>query len=465
MELRQVLDQRPTVTPQLILATRLLGLSSPELEQAITRELAENPVLELVETRRCPACGRAMVNDSCPRCRRAVLGPEGQEPSRLTTPVGDAPYSGYDASDEGDDLSWLASTTTLSDHLLRQVRLSLPECDWLIAVCLVESLDDHGFLDCDLDDLASSLGVERARVDGVVSAFQELDPVGIAATDARECLLIQLDHLDRQGVEQPLARALVRDHWETLGRRSSAEIAEAVGTTEEQALVALQFIKSNLNPFPAHAYWADVRSLPPQSEAAYPRPDVIISADVSSERFEIELPEADEYRLRISASVLKALESPDAISDAGRGWDWWTAYHVRARLFIKSVEQRWRTLRCLMDHLVEAQRDFLIHGERHLKPLTRAQLAEIMGVHESTVSRAVTGKYVQLPSGRVVPLSRLFDRSAPVKELIKELVAQEGEPLSDREIAERLAEQGYRIARRTVAKYRNALSILPSTLR
>jgi RNA polymerase sigma-54 factor len=114
---------------------------------------------------------------------------------------------------------------------------------------------------------------------------------------------------------------------------------------------------------------------------------------------------------------------------------------------------------------VAYQQDFMTRGDRYLKPLTRAQLADALGVHESTVSRAVAGKIVQLPNGRLIPLARFFDRAAPIKEAIKELIAQEDEPLSDRAIAEKLAQQGYRVARRTVTKYRNALNILPSSLR
>jgi RNA polymerase sigma-54 factor len=132
---------------------------------------------------------------------------------------------------------------------------------------------------------------------------------------------------------------------------------------------------------------------------------------------------------------------------------------------VKSIEQRWETLYDLMCCLVDYQRDFLIHGEQSLKPLTRARVAEIMGVHESTVSRAVAGKYVQLPSGQLVSLDTFFDDTAPIKRAIRELIDQEEGALSDRAIAERLAERDYNISRRTVAKYRNAMGILPSALR
>jgi RNA polymerase sigma-54 factor len=472
MELSQVLEQRLTATPQLIMANTLLQLSATELERAIAQELAENPTLELVEVQRCPRCGRAMPDGYCPSCGRRELSAETDDLAYQEYGTGSALFAEYGVAGQGDDerdddIARLASNTALADHLLHQVRMSLLHQDWPIAAWLVENLDGHGFLNCDLDEAASLCKADRTRVESVVSAIQQLDPVGIAARDARECLLIQLEHLAREGVEQPLARALVEEHWEALSGRSFAEIARAERTTVDEVRAALQFIKENLNPFPAHAHWADLHESPPEKEAIYPNPDIIIGKRSDGEGYEIELPMAQVYRLRISASHLEVMESLRAskIASAEQGWEQWEAFYTRARLFIKSVEQRWRTLYQLARHLVNYQRDFLACGSRYLKPLTRAQLAKMMGVHESTVSRAVAGKYAQLPTGRVIPLARFFDSSAAIKEIIKELIAQESKPLSDREIAAELARRGYHIARRTVTKYRNAMNVLPSSLR
>jgi len=267
MELSQVLEQRLTVTPQLIMANMLLQLSSTELERAIAEELAENPVLELVEVRCCPRCGLAMSDGCCPSCSRSGLYTEKEGPAYREYSADSESFSEYNVTYEDDGISRLASNTTLSDHLLHQARLSLPPQDLPIAACLVESLDDHGFLCCELDEVASLFGVDRTRVENVVSAIQELDPVGVAAKDARECLLIQLEHLCREGIEQPLAKALISDHWEALGKQSFAKIAKAMGTTAGEVQAALQFIKNNLNPFPAHAYWVDLHESPPQRAA------------------------------------------------------------------------------------------------------------------------------------------------------------------------------------------------------
>jgi RNA polymerase sigma-54 factor len=473
MELGPLLEQRLTATPQLILANTLLRLSSTELEQAIAQELAENPALELIEVQRCPGCGRAMPDGYCSSCGGRGLGAEKEDIAYSEYNLGGTSSSSeYDANDQvgderDDGISRLTSSTALADHLLSQVRLSLPPQDWPIAAWLVESLDDHGFLSCDPGEAASLCGVDRVHVESVISAVQQLDPVGVAARDARECLLVQLAHLARERIEQPLAKVLVEEHWEALSRRSFAEIARAERTTVDEVKAALQFIKDNLNPFPAHAHWADLHESPPEKEAIYPNPDIIISERSDGEGYEIELPMAQVYRLRVSASHLEAMEALRAnrASSTERNWEQWEAFYARARLFIKSVEQRWRTLYRLARHLVDYQRDFLAHGDRCLKPFTRAQLADVLGVHESTVSRAVAGKYAQLPTGRVIPLAKFFDSSAAIKEIIRELIAQESKPLSDKEIAEELVRQGHRVARRTVTKYRNALNILPSSLR
>lgn len=479
MKLRQTLQQKPTVTPQLVLANRLLQFSSVELEQAVAQEVAENPALQLVDVQRCPRCGLALSDGYCPSCEQQHLRREEDWSARQEYDPDNASYSAYSAGSEGyDPISRLASNITLSDHLLRQLRINLPPDDMPIAACLVDSLDDRGFLRCDLDDVASVLDVTRARVERIVSTVQQLEPVGIAARDARESLLIQLRHLGREGIERPrlvgdevpgLAEALIRDHWDALGRRALSNVAEAAGVSVSDVRAALRFIRDNLNPFPAHAHWASLHDSPPERTATCPRPDVIITEapGASAQEYEIELPRARAFRLRVRASYLGATGEAGGLGSPSddEGWEQWEKFRGRARLFVKSIEQRWQTLHQLARCLIECQRDFLAHGDKHLKPLTRSEVADIMDVHESTVSRAVADKYAQLPSGRLVPLAKFFDDSAAIKEIIKELVAQEDAPLTDREIAETLSQRGYSVARRTVTKYRNALNILPSPLR
>jgi len=457
MELTQALDQRLTVSPQLILANKLLQYSSAELDQAISQELARNPALELDESRLCPRCKRPL-----PRCRCR----KGERPLRRHE-RGDEAWSAPPPDiEEVAARPLLSPAPSLADHLLQQARLHLPPHDLTIAVYLIDSLDERGFLCADLDELALEMSVESGRVEQIVALLQTLDPPGIAARDARECLLLQLQDLDRRGRGHSLAQAIVRDHWEALGRYALAEIARATGCSSGDVQAAIQFIRDNLCPFPAYTSWGDQHHTPVEPTAAPPEPDVIIYARGSGAQtlYEIELPEQEAYPLRISPTCAEAVKEMRALP-AGESWEEWQSLCMQARLFIKSLEQRWQTLHRIVRFLVDYQRPFLRYGQRRMRPLTRAALAAALGLHESTVSRAVAGKYVQLPDGCIVPLACFFDRAAPVREAIKELVAQEEKPLSDREIAARLKDQGFVVSRRTVTKYRNALHILPSWLR
>lgn len=470
MRLAQTLRQTPTVSPQLVLTNELLQFSSLELEQAIAQELAENPALELAEIRRCRYCGSEIPDGSCPSCG----APEAQVVEKWADRdyvTGSADYGSLESgatADWEDPVSWLVSRMTLADYLLQQARLSLPASDVLIAAHLVESLDDRGFLCCDLGEVASVVGVDREHVERVLSTIQSLEPVGIAAEDARRCLLIQIEHLRDDGVEHPLAETLVLEHWEILGRCSLSRVADEAGATVDEVRDALHFIRENLNPYPAHLSWDGLHHSPPEDTVVCPQPDVVIGESrVVEGEYEIEFPRAREYRLRVT---MRGQRVTDELGDSGhqsdqQRWEQWKEFRARARLFVKSIEQRWRTLHELMVCLVDYQRDFLVRGESELKPLTRSQVAEMMGVHESTVSRAVAGKYVQLPCGEIVRLEKFFDSAAPIRRMIEDLVDQEAEPLSDGMIANRLSERGYDVARRTVAKYRNALGILPKSLR
>ena len=465
----QRLTQRPTVSPQLVLANELLQFSSLELEQAIVQELAENPALELSEVVRCTRCGAEMPDGYCLACATSGSQVDSRwEDERYLDGSRNHAPSESNGSDWENPVFRLASCMTLADHLLQQARLSLPGRDIVIAAHLIESLDERGFLCCDLDEVASTVGVERERVDRVLSTVQSLEPAGIAARDARQCLLIQMAHLRSEGVEHPLAERLVEDHWEMLGKHSLSSVAREVGVSADEVREALCFIRENLNPYPAHASWVSLHESPPEDSAVCPRPDVIIrESGVTEGEYEIEFPKARRHRLRVSRAYGQAMDELGTGSGPsdGQRWERWKAFEARARLFVKSIEQRWQTLHELMVCLVDFQRDFLVHGEMRLRPLTRVRVAEMMGVHESTVSRAVAGKYVQLPCGEVVPLEKFFDSAAPIKRRIEDLVEEEGEPLSDSALAQKLSEEGYDVARRTVAKYRNALGILPYSLR
>ncbi|MGZ6256525.1 MAG: RNA polymerase factor sigma-54, partial [Candidatus Limnocylindria bacterium] len=272
-----------------------------------------------------------------------------------------------------------------------------------------------------------------------------------------------LAHLRETGVEvQVVAEQLVTHHLADMAERHFRDIARALGTNEEEVVAAWEFIKTNLHPYPASAFVAATSG---DARKAILRPDILIR--VVDGELEVEVVESRRFSLRVAASyasVSAALRAPT--------WSDEEKEHVRqhvgrARFFIDAVRRRRATLQRIAEMLVKRQRDYLLHGVRHLVPLTRAEVAAEIGVHESTVSRATAEKYVMLPSGEVVPCSHFFTASLSVKDRIRSMVDQEDHrrPLSDQQIANGLLEIGVEIARRTVAKYREELRILPARLR
>ncbi len=435
----------PKARPQMVLANKMLQFSSLELERAISQELAENPALELVEGGRCEVCGAVFSGQDCPLCTWAE--------ERRSLDRGREEWAPSSMDEEWDPLAQLASTPSLSEHLFEQMAPRLDPDDRALARYLIESLDEHGLLTTDLEELEGLTGAPGSKIEEIVALLQEQEPVGIGAKSVQECLLIQLRDLEEQGVEQPLAERLLREHWEELGKRQFHRIAEALGVPEEEVEKALEFIAQNLNPYPAQAYR-------PTESPPYIRPDVIIR--FREEEFDIEIPEEERYRFQVHPLYRELLNSRAASEEEKEHL---REYIARARLFMASFQQRWGTLRRIVAGLVEEQEGFLRLGASHIKPLTRAQLAHSLGLHESTVSRAMAQKYAQTPQGRLLPLADFFDASLRAKEWIGEMVSGEDHPLSDGEIAEELARRGLPLARRTVAKYRQALGILPARLR
>lgn len=465
--LRPGLEIGPAIRPQLVIANRILLYNSAELEQLLDEELSENPALEATEVIRCPRCGAVLSGHErrfCARCNRLMgdLQPlPWERPSVATSSLGE--------EDEwGDPITRVAAPMPLSEYLLWQLRPTLAPEDEPLATYLVGNLDERGFLACSVDEACAAVGASREKVLEILSRIQESDPPGIGARDGRECLLIQLNQLERQGrAVPPLARRLVEECWQVLSRGATRQVQRMLQATEDQVQQALQFLAENLTPYPATSHW----EIAPGSRgnsvdpADYVRPDIVLT-EREDGGVDIELPGARSFELRINPLFAELAGNRGAYEEVSEDQYFCVRDCVdRARLFIRGMEQRWITLRLITLALVQEQEAFLRHGPRHLKPLTRAQLADSLGLHESIVSRAVANKYVQLPNRRIVPMSLFFDDSLPVKDLLREIIEGEKEPLSDQEIAEELSRRGYQVARRTVAKYRDAMGILPAALR
>ena len=465
MRLSPRLELRPSAV--LVASMRLLELSSMELEQAIDRELSENVALERVEDSACPGCGTLPAG--CPFCtgRRA------------------APTSGRSYAEE--PVPDLPSRRTDRDRLLDDARAVVDREDYFVAQYLVWSLNERGLLEEGTDEIAQRLSLDHGRVQRVLESIRDVSPPGLAARNVVECLLLQLDRLSRDGERVPPdCPAIVERHLEALARGHLAGIAKVLETTEAAVVEAKDYIRANLRPYVS---W-DAPQHPSEilDRASPVLPDVLIRGDPSAPgTYEIEVVEARRLALRIHPmydALMERLRETGRTSVPMRerveGWraraaddltlssgeqDHVRSEFRRARFFLSRLEERWETLLRVTAFVAERQRRFLQDGPVALERLTRAEVAVTLGLHESTVSRATASKFVMLPSGEVVGFSLFFDASLPAREELRNIIACEERPLSDVELAQRMHERGYCLARRTITKYRQRLQVLPGSLR
>jgi len=458
--------QSMKVSPRLVAANYILELSSQELQQQIATELSENPALELVDVPTCQVCGSELHGSICPWC---IQRQKGEEISRLDSAAdqyddlsASSPDQGLD--DDFDPLTQVASEETLAERLLLELGSLLEERDLPIAEYLVGSLDDKGYLSTSVEEVQYELDVEEERVREVLRLLQGLEPIGIGARNLHECLRLQVAHLEQLGVEQPYAREIIFEYLVELGEHKFGKIAHDLKISAEEVADVWGFVKAKLNPHPAHGFSA-TNARDRDTRGMYILPDVIIGQGETG--LEVEVVESRRFLLRLSPMYTQITgdvqRSGGELSAEDRRHI--QQYVGRAKLFIANINQRRQTIHNITTCLVEKQREFLEQGIRHLKPLSRAAVANELGIHESTVSRATAAKYVMLPDGEVIPFSHFFTPSLSIKDVIKEMIEKEGRPLTDAQIAEHLRERGIEIARRTVAKYRMQLDILPSSLR
>jgi RNA polymerase sigma-54 factor len=447
-------QQQMKASPALIALNNMLVLSTLELQQLVQQELEENPALDQVESEEslCSRCGRPLSGATCIYCLHEDLKLAEAERDDASAPPSD---------DEFDPLLAVAAPTSLREMLQGDLHVALPDSEHAIADYLIGSLDEHGFLDGQVEEIAALMSLDPARVEGVLRKLQDLGPAGVGARNVQECLLIQIIRLERAGISNPHLRTIVTDYWHDLGEHRYGAIAQAIGISYEDVVAARDFMRQHLRPFPLER----AADSPNASDTSFLMPDVIIREE--SGQLVAEVVESRRFYLRLNPlyqDLVQAIaRGQQEISHEER--EHLSTFVSRARLFLTNIRQRRETIRRIAEYLIERQEGFLRHGVRHLAPLTRAEVASAIGVHESTVSRATANKYVQMPSKEIVPFSHFFTASLSVKDVIHELISNEKQPLTDQEIVDILHRRGFDVARRTVTKYRGQLGILPSTLR
>ena len=457
---------RPQTTAHLAQTMALLELTAVELHQKVEAELARNPALELIEEFRCPTCHKILHNNKpCPTCTNNLSGSPEQPIVYLSCHEDffAKPSSGSGPDDLPDD-NFAPNREALPAYILRQIGPDLPVDDRPIAVHILTCLDEDGLLTIKPIEIALYHHVPLSRVEEVINLIQHADPLGVGSLTPKDALLIQLEVLGENLSIPALAENAIRAGIELLSPHHLPELAKHLDIPTAQAKEIVRFISDNLNPFPARAHWGDLPSSESSEgqENTFHFPDIIISRVSEDENTPLVVEIAMPFygTLRVNPLFREALQQAPADKSA-----LWQADLEQATLLVKCLQQRNHTIVRLMQRLVVIQRDFILFGDAYIKPITRADMAEELEVHESTMSRAVSDKAVQLPNRRIVPLSMFFDRSLHVRTALKQIIDQESDSLSDSQIAVLLSDMGFPVARRTVAKYRSIEGILPAHLR
>jgi RNA polymerase sigma-54 factor len=476
------LSQHLTLTPQLQQSIRLLQLSTLELNQEIERFLQDNPLLERQEQAEEEGGGEAApatpvstdyTSSTSSTTSSSSTPEEGEPQERNAEPEQDwirddsgGSYSGHDDGEDSDYPQLAAGSQSLRDHLLWQVNLlKLSDRDKKIVAMLVDTLDDDGYLTQELDELAEMLP-EEAEIDREdlqigLKHLQQLEPAGIGARGLAECLALQLEAMPVDTPFRGEALTTVRTHLDLLAARDYAKLKKLLKCGDD-VLRGTQQLITRLNPRPGANFSGE--------EARYIVPDVVVRKVKGMWRASLNPDAMPKLRInRMYADILHRNRDASLQQLAGQLQE--------AKWLIKNVQQRFDTILRVSQAIVDRQRHFFEHGEVAMRPLVLREIADTLGLHESTVSRVTTQKFMLTPRG-IFELKYFFGShvttetggacsATAIRALIKQLVAEEDtrKPLSDSQISEILGKQGIVVARRTIAKYRESLQILPVNLR
>jgi len=441
------------VDPKIVLSSRILQLSQQELDQAIESELGDNPALERLHEDQDPLSDDTIL--------RAVA------PQELRSSSEDYEYRRSLPNDE-EGVDWVdlaSNTTSLWEHLRAQLVPSVPrDLEWL-ADYVVDCVNEKGYLATPPEEIALATGADLDEVEIVLQHLKQCEPSGVGALDVQECLLLQLRDADT--VEKKLARAIVKNHLDDFISRTVSRIMRKYQVMPEVVEDAFSVILG-LSPYPGEGF----SSVSSQMQSRMMRMPAVVpdlTLTISETGWYVDVRGADPNSLSIDRTYRRRFEelrdNDRAPKDEKRHVD---EYVKRAATFIQSIHQRRRTLRRIGEYLVQNQNGFVATGQyEFLLPLTRTRMANDLGMHESTVSRATQGKFVQIANGEVVSFDVFFKPALRVQKMIEEILQTENpsSPLSDEAIAALLKKKGVEVARRTVNKYRDRTKLLSSRKR
>ena len=458
--------QKLVMTPELIQAIKLLQFNIQELESYVQDQILTNPVLEQETEHE----GDQPLHEGGADAETAPVQRESQDWEEYIRGSYEEGRDGQwdrqwiERQDDNADFyeRYVSSDLTLPEHLMFQLQMiAQSETEERIGRFIIESLDENGYLTVTIEEIAETLHIEKDQAEDVLYLIQGMDPAGVGARDLRECLLIQLETL---GLLTDEFRELVSEHLEDLADNRLSVIARKVGVSTEEIQQMVDVIRT-LEPKPGRQFTSG-------EETKYIIPDVIV--EKTEDGFSVTVNNNNTPQLKVSSYYRKLLhqaKDDDQLSN-------YLSERVNSALWlIRSIDQRKQTIYNVSEAIVRHQRDFFERGSKYMKTLTLRDIAEDVGIHESTVSRSINGKYLQCSYG-IFELRHFFSAgvkagsgegvsSNSVKEFIKEIIDNEDprKPFSDQAIVEKLAAEGFEISRRTVAKYRDCMEIPSSTKR
>ena len=437
------LKQQLTLTPRLQQSVKLLQLSALECVQELHQAIAQNPFLE-------ESAESAESSDS--RSEREEAAEDSSQADLDFSSTG-----GGGGEETPDWTEWTASPATLHDSLREQLLLlGLTERDHVLANLIIDALDDDGFLRLPMEDVAAlAPGAEPGEIETALRIVQTLEPAGIAARSLGECLSLQLEAMGHATPGRAIALEVVQNRLSMMAARDNTRLLEALGCSEEELRLAMELIRS-LDPRPG----SKVGTFEPRAIV----PDVIVRKE--KKRWLVTVNSAIYPRIRVNQQYA------DYFRQARDGETALLAQHLQeARWLVRNLEQRFLTIQRVAEAVVARQRNFFEYGDLAMRPLTLREIADELGLHESTVSRATSHKFMATPRG-VVAFKRFFSRqlattsggscsATAIRALLREFIAAEDRrnPLSDVQLTELLADRGVKVARRTVTKYRRSMQL------
>ena len=462
--------QKLTMTPELIQAIQILQYNSQELEDFVSKEIMENPILEMDNT--VPNDSHENLKDPESSMSEELMYKEAERDDIdlrekiAESEYDDISYRQWEHRVSNEDVvsfdQYTSKEETLQDYLLLQLTFSdLKDRDKKIGRYLVEGIDDNGYLTVDTDQTAAAFGVKACTVERILKVIQGFEPVGVGARSLEECLLIQLE---AKGFKDESLDYVIKNHLNDLAENKIQYIAKSIGLTVLQVQAMADLIRT-LDPKPGMAYSSG-------EQIRYVVPDVIIEKE--DDGYEIVTNDSTIPSLKVSSYYMNLVKNNKDDEDLQK---YLNDKYNSALWLIKSIEQRKRTIFKVSEAVMKLQTEFLEKGEKYLKPMTLKQIADAVGVHESTVSRSINGKFIQTPRGEY-EIKYFFSSgvgsgsgeglsSNSIKTFIKEIIDGEDpkKPCSDQDMVEILSEKGIEISRRTVAKYRESMNILSSSKR